>query len=225
MAGIAGKAYRRGRLNTVDLLMLTCSDQLLFIPTKIFIFTNTTYLNVGVNCTLLSLPLQQDFLASEAIGCFRKQMCFEIFHREKVLETLIGQMEKDTRATLTMTTGQVSGNVFIRPCTKLVRFFPEKVFQSISIFVSIGAKKLCRGSHCVYLALALAEAEGCGSAGARVRYLALNVACRLKNTVNGGRRLTRSYDLYVYYDLYVKNPQPQIKNSFCEIEPQINRII
>jgi hypothetical protein len=93
---------------------------------------------VGVNCTLLSLPLQQDFLASGAIGCFRN--CFEIFHREKVLETLIGQMEKDTRATLTTTTGQVSGNFFIRPFTKLVRFVPEKVFQPIPIFVSIGEK-------------------------------------------------------------------------------------
>jgi hypothetical protein len=107
MAFIAGKAYRRGRLNTVDLLVLTISDQLPFIPTKIFFFTKTTYLNVGVNCTLLSLPLQQDFLASDVIGCFRN--CFEIFHRERVLETLIGQMEKDTRATLTMTTEQVSG--------------------------------------------------------------------------------------------------------------------
>ncbi len=105
MAAIAGKSYRRGG-RTVDHLMLTCSDQLLFIPTKIFFFTKQPILMWG--STVLSLPIQQDFLASDANGCFRKKMCFEIFHREKVLETLIGQMEKDTRVTLTMTTGQVS---------------------------------------------------------------------------------------------------------------------
>jgi len=55
-----GKSYWRGKLSTVDLLVLTCEDQLLFIANIIFIFKKTCYLNEEVKCTepspLVSIP-------------------------------------------------------------------------------------------------------------------------------------------------------------------------
>jgi hypothetical protein len=49
---IAGKAYLRGRISTVDLLVLTSLDEVLFNLKLYFpFFTKTTYLNEEVNCT------------------------------------------------------------------------------------------------------------------------------------------------------------------------------
>ncbi len=49
---LPGKPFWRERLNTVDLLVLTCLDQLLIILKILFtFFTVTSYINVEVNCT------------------------------------------------------------------------------------------------------------------------------------------------------------------------------
>jgi hypothetical protein len=54
-----GKSYRRERLSTVDLLVLTSLYQLLFILKILFTFL-TSYFNEEVNCpepsSLLSIP-------------------------------------------------------------------------------------------------------------------------------------------------------------------------
>ncbi len=53
----AGKPYWRGRLSTVDLLVLTSLHQLLFILIIFFYLCYTTsYLNEEVNCTELEFP-------------------------------------------------------------------------------------------------------------------------------------------------------------------------
>ena len=47
----AGKTYCGGRLSTVDLLVLTSLDQVIFIFKILFsFFTKTSYLNELVNC-------------------------------------------------------------------------------------------------------------------------------------------------------------------------------
>jgi hypothetical protein len=52
----AGKSYCRGRLSTVDLLVLTNVDQQSFVLKMSFtFFYKTSYLNKEVNCTALTL--------------------------------------------------------------------------------------------------------------------------------------------------------------------------
>jgi hypothetical protein len=50
--------FLRGRISTVDLLVVTCSDQLLLILENIFIFHKTSYLNGEVNRTDPFPPVQ-----------------------------------------------------------------------------------------------------------------------------------------------------------------------
>jgi hypothetical protein len=47
----AGNPYLRGRLNTVDLLVLTCLDQLILIIQILFTFYKTSYLDEEANGT------------------------------------------------------------------------------------------------------------------------------------------------------------------------------
>ncbi len=49
-----GSPYWKGRLSTVDLLVLTSLDQLLLIVNHYLLFYKTSYLNGEVNCTLPS---------------------------------------------------------------------------------------------------------------------------------------------------------------------------
>ncbi len=55
-----GNPYSKGRLSTVDLLLLASLDHLLLIFQTLFTFYNTSYLNMGVNSTesflLVSVP-------------------------------------------------------------------------------------------------------------------------------------------------------------------------
>ncbi len=54
----AGSPYRRGRISTVDLLVLIGSEQVLLIQKNIiFPFYNTSYLNGVVNCTEPSISV------------------------------------------------------------------------------------------------------------------------------------------------------------------------
>jgi hypothetical protein len=56
----AGKSYWRGRLSTVDLLVITSLDEHLYIENMIYFLNKTTNLNEEVNCTesspLISIP-------------------------------------------------------------------------------------------------------------------------------------------------------------------------
>ncbi len=58
---LAGKSYRRGKLSTVDLLVLTSLGQLVFILKLLFSFV-TKYAALMRRSTVLSLPLQLVFL-------------------------------------------------------------------------------------------------------------------------------------------------------------------
>ncbi len=58
---LSGNPYWRGRLNTVDLLVLTSLDQLIFIWKILFIFS-TKLATLVRRLTALSLPFQQGFL-------------------------------------------------------------------------------------------------------------------------------------------------------------------
>jgi hypothetical protein len=66
----AGKSYWGGRLNTIDLLLLTSLDQLIFMLKILFqFFYKTSYLNEEVNCTEPS--------PSVSIPCKgRKALCY-----------------------------------------------------------------------------------------------------------------------------------------------------
>ncbi len=57
----AGKAYWRGRLSTVDLLVLTSLDQLLFILKILFTYVTKQAATLMRRSTVLSLPLQLVF--------------------------------------------------------------------------------------------------------------------------------------------------------------------
>jgi hypothetical protein len=56
-----GKLYWRGRLSTVDLLVLTSLDQLLLIMQTLLSFNKTSFLNEELHCTV---PLQLVFPVS-----------------------------------------------------------------------------------------------------------------------------------------------------------------
>jgi len=66
-----GNPYGRGRLSTVDLLVLTSLDKLLFILKYYFPFYKTSYLNEEVNCTepspSVSVPLLSSFWLHDTI--------------------------------------------------------------------------------------------------------------------------------------------------------------
>jgi hypothetical protein len=53
----SGKSYRRGRLSTVDLLVITSLDELLVIMQTLFTFKKTRYLTVEANRTENSLAI------------------------------------------------------------------------------------------------------------------------------------------------------------------------
>jgi hypothetical protein len=48
---VPGNSKRRGRLSTVELLVLTSFSAHFYIENIIFLFTKTSYLNEEVNCT------------------------------------------------------------------------------------------------------------------------------------------------------------------------------
>ncbi len=59
---LSGNPYWRGRISTIDLLVLTSSDQLLFILKLYFLSYKTSYLNKEVNCIVPSLSVRVPWL-------------------------------------------------------------------------------------------------------------------------------------------------------------------
>ncbi len=72
----AGRAYRRGRLSTIDLLVLTCLVQLLWImQTYLLLYKTSCYLNEEVNRTepspSVSVPCPREQVGVQGYGRVR----------------------------------------------------------------------------------------------------------------------------------------------------------
>ncbi len=74
------KPYRMGRISTVDLLVLTSLNELLFKLKLNFLFYKATYLNEEVNCTEPSPSVRVPWLGASSLTVAKAD---DMIHSEK----------------------------------------------------------------------------------------------------------------------------------------------